>query len=213
MGKLNPPGMRNLDEIAVGLQEELDEKDTVREIAIKSARVIIRLSGSAVHSIHGGEDATQTLAIALDEAARLKSLLEIHPDIWTSGLVSDALQEMTEAALVHSISMGEDLPTPQDLGVPPAPYLLGLADTIGEVRRFALISLREGELRDAIAYLDIMEEMFLVLMRFDYPQALVAIRRKQDIARSLVEKTRGEVTLAVSSRRLQDKIDELKDRL
>jgi translin len=213
LGKLNPPGMRNLDEIAVGLQEELDEKDTVREIAIKSARVIIRLSGSAVHSIHGGEDATQTLAIALDEAARLKSLLEIHPDIWTSGLVSDALQEMTEAALVHSISMGEDLPTPQDLGVPPAPYLLGLADTIGEVRRFALISLREGELRDAIAYLDIMEEMFLVLMRFDYPQALVAIRRKQDIARSLVEKTRGEVTLAVSSRRLQDKIDELKDRL
>jgi translin len=213
LGKLNPPGMRNLDEIAVGLQEELDEKDTVREIAIKSARVIIRLSGSAVHSIHGGEDATQTLAIALDEAARLKSLLEIHPDIWTSGLVSDALQEMTEAALVHSISMGEDLPTPQDLGVPPAPYLLGLADTIGEVRRFALISLREGELRDAIAYLDIMEEMFLVLMRFDYPQALVAIRRKQDIARSLVEKTRGEVTMAVSSRRLQDKIDELKDRL
>ena len=205
--------MRNLDEIAVGLQEELDEKDTVREIAIKSARVIIRLSGSAVHSIHGGEDATQMLATALDEVARLKSLLEIHPDIWTSGLVSDALQEMTEAALVHSISMGEDLPTPQDLGVPPAPYLLGLADTIGEVRRFALISLREGELRDAIAYLDIMEEMFLVLMRFDYPQALVAIRRKQDIARSLVEKTRGEVTLAVSSRRLQDKIDELKDRL
>jgi len=205
--------MRNLDEIAVGLQEELDEKDTVREIAIKSARVIIRLSGSAVHSIHGGEDATQMLTTALDEAARLKSLLEIHPDIWTSGLVSDALQEMTEAALVHSISMGEDLPTPQDLGVPPAPYLLGLADTIGEVRRFALISLREGELRDAIAYLDIMEEMFLVLMRFDYPQALVAIRRKQDIARSLVEKTRGEVTLAVSSRRLQDKIDELKDKL
>jgi len=205
--------MRNLDEIAVGLQEELDEKDTVREIAIKSARVIIRLSGSAVHSIHGGEDATQMLATALDEAARLKSLLEIHPDIWTSGLVSDALQEMTEAALVHSISMGEDLPTPQDLGVPPAPYLLGLADTIGEVRRFTLISLREGELRDAIAYLDIMEEMFLVLMRFDYPQALVAIRRKQDIARSLVEKTRGEVTLAVSSRRLQDKIDELKDKL
>jgi len=205
--------MRNLDEIAVGLQEELDEKDTVREIAIKSARVIIRLSGSAVHSIHGGEDATQMLTTALDEAARLKSLLEIHPDIWTSGLVSDALQEMTEAALVHSISMGEDLPTPQDLGVPPAPYLLGLADTIGEVRRFTLISLREGELRDAIAYLDIMEEMFLVLMRFDYPQALVAIRRKQDIARSLVEKTRGEVTLAVSSRRLQDKIDELKDKL
>jgi translin len=205
--------MRNLDEIAIGLQEELDEKDTVREIAIKSARAIIRLSGSAVHSIHEGEDASQMLSTALDEAARLKSLLDCHPDIWTSGLVADSLQELAEAALVHAIYEGEDLPTPEELGIPPAPYLLGLADTIGEVRRFALISLREGEVEDAIGYLDMMEEMFLVLMRFDYPQALVAIRRKQDIARSLLEKTRGDVTLAVSSRRLQDKIDDLKDRL
>jgi len=209
----NPPAMRNLDEIAIRLQEELDEKDTVREIAIKSARAIIRLSGGAVHSIHKGEDATQMLSTALEESARLKSLLEVHPDIWTSGLVSDALQEMAEAAMVHSIQEGEDLPTPEELGVPPAPYLLGLADTIGEIRRFTLISLREGKMQEAIAYLDMMEEMFLVLMRFDYPQALVAIRRKQDIARSLVEKTRGDVTLAVSSRRLQERIDELNKKL
>ncbi len=205
--------MRNLDEIAIGLREELDEKDTVREIAIKSARAIIRLSGNAVHSIHRGEDASDMISTAIDESARLKSLLEFHPDIWASGLVSDSLQEMAEAAFVHAISKDEKLPTPLELGIPAAPYLLGLADTIGEIRRFALVSLRSGEVEQAVTYLDIMEEMFLTLMRFDYPQALVAIRRKQDIARSLVEKTRGDVTLAVSSSRLQEKIDELKDRL
>lgn len=205
--------MRNLEDIAGRLQDELDEKDTVREIAIKSSRAIIRLSGGAVHSIHKEEDASEMISTALDEAARLKSLLEVHPDIWTSGLVSDALQEMAEAAIVHSIHKRGDLPTPDELFVPPAPYLLGLADAIGEVRRFALISLRNGEVEEAVRYLDMMEEMFLVIMRFDYPQALVAIRRKQDIARSLVEKTRGDVTLAMSAQRLQEKIDELKSRL
>ena len=206
-------GMRNLDEIAIGLQEDLDEKDTVREIAIKSSRAIIRLSGSAIHSIHKGESASEILATAFEEAARLKSLLEVHPDIWASGLVSDALQEMTEAAMVHNIARDEDLPTPESLGVPPAPYLLGFADTIGEVRRFGLIALRKGDIESAERYLDMMEEMFLFIMRFDYPQALVAIRRKQDIARSLLEKTRGDVTLAVSARRLQEKIDELQSNL
>jgi translin len=205
--------MRNLDEIAISIQDELDEKDTVREIAIKSSRAIIRLSGGAVHSIHKGEDASDLLATALEEAARLKSLLEVHPDIWTSGLVSDALQELAEAAIVHSIFKEELLPTPYELGVPPAPYLMGLSDSIGEIRRFVLIALRKGDVEDAVNYLDMMEEMFLVIMRFDYPQALVAIRRKQDIARSLVEKTRGEITLAVSSRRLENKIEELQKRL
>lgn len=205
--------MRNLDEIAISIQDELDEKDTVREIAIKSSRAIIRLSGSAIHSIHKGEDASEMLATALEEAARLKSLLEFHPDIWTSGLVSDALQELVEATLVHSIYNEESLPTPHELGVPPAPYLMGLADTIGEIRRFVLIALRNGKVDEAINGLDMMEEMFLVIMRFDYPQALVAIRRKQDIARSLVEKTRGDITLAVSSRRLEEKIEELQKSL
>ncbi|NYT11706.1 MAG: translin family protein [Methanomassiliicoccales archaeon] len=205
--------MRNLDEIAIGIQDELDEKDTVREIAIKSSRAIIRLSGGAVHSIHKGEDASDMLATALEEAARLKSLLEVHPDIWTSGLVSDALQELAEAAIVHSIFKCERLPAPHELGIPPTPYLLGLADSIGEIRRFVLIALRRGEVDEAITYLDMMEEMFLVIMRFDYPQALVAIRRKQDIARSLVEKTRGDITLAVSSRRLEEKIEDLQKRL
>jgi translin len=58
-----------------------------------------------------------------------------------------------------------------------------------------------------------MEDMFLVIMRFDYPDALIPIRRKQDVARSLVEKTRGDVAVAVNSARLQNKLDELSRKL
>jgi translin len=58
-----------------------------------------------------------------------------------------------------------------------------------------------------------MEDMFLVIMRFDYPDALIPIRRKQDVARSLVEKTRGDIAVAVNAARLQAKLDELSRKL
>ena len=91
--------MKNLDEIAGRIQTRLDEKDTVREIAIKSSRAIIRLSGSVVHSLHKKERVDEAMEEALDEAQRLRSLLEDHPDIWNSGLVEDAMQALAEAAV------------------------------------------------------------------------------------------------------------------
>ena len=205
--------MKNLAEIADGLQEVLDDKDEVREIAIKSSRAIIRLSGSAVHRLHKGEDIQEDLHSALNEVDRLRGLLQEHPDLWNSGLVSDALQEVSEAAIVDSLVRGKDLPWPDDLGVTAPSYLLGLADAIGEVRRLVLKDLQEGNVDRASEYLDVMEEMYLVLMRFDHPQALVPVKRKQDVARSLVEKTRGDVALAMNSARLQKRLDELMKRL
>ena len=53
-----------------------------------------------------------------------------------------------------------------------------------------------------------MEDIFTALMRFDYPDAILPIRRKQDIVRSLLEKTRGEVAVATSARKLHAKIEE-----
>jgi translin len=205
--------MKNLDEIADGLIVRLDEKDTVREIAIKSSRAIIRLSGSVVHGVHKKADVAAIMEEAKDEANRLRSLLSDHPDIWHSGIVEDAMQELSEAAIMLSIVADEDLPTPEDLGVTPSAYLMGLADCIGELRRFSLDALKEGRTEDALRYLEMMEEMYRVLMRFDYPDALVAVRRKQDIARSLLEKTRGEVAVGVSTKSLGDKIGRLYDKL
>jgi len=205
--------MQKLDVIARHIQERLDEKDTVREIAIKSSRAIIRISGGVIHSIHKGEDVTEMMSEALDEAQRLRGLLLEHPELLNSGLVEDAMQELSEAAILLSIYTKEELPSPDELDVPYTAYLLGLADCIGELRRFALEALRAGETEKATEYLEMMEDFFQVIMRFDYPDALVSIRRKQDIARSLLEKTRGEVAVAVSSKRLADSIRALDDKI
>jgi len=205
--------MRNIEEIASRIQAGLDEKDTVREIAIKSSRAIIRLSGTVVHNTHKHVRSDAEMSEALDEAERLQGLLADHQEIWSSGIVQDALQELAEAAIVLALLRGEDLPEPDELNIPGQAYLMGFADAIGELRRFALESLRQGKVAEAEAYLETMEEMFLVIMRFDYPDAIVSIRRKQDIARSVLEKTRGDVAVAVSSARLEGKIAELNQNL
>lgn len=205
--------MQNLERIAQSIQGSLDEKDTVREIAIKSSRAIIRMSSGVVHGMHKGIDGREALAEAIDEAHRLRSVLSEHVELWHSGMVQDALMEVAEAAILSSIVHGEDLPEPEQLGMPGAAYLMGMADTIGELRRFSLEALRRGDTASAERYLDLMEEMFLVIMRFDYPDALVSIRRKQDIARSVLEKTRGDVAMAVSSERLHQRLGELEKRL
>ncbi len=205
--------MRDLEQIADGIQVSLDEKDTVREIAIKSARAIIRLSGHSIRGMHKGEDVNSSIAAAMEEEERLRSLLQEHQEIWSSGIVQDALQELAEAAIVLSIVKGEDMPTPEDLDLPATTYLMGFADAIGELRRFALEALRQGRTEEAEIRLDLMEDMFLVIMRFDYPDAIVSIRRKQDVARSILEKTRGDVAVAVSSARLEKRIAELDSKM
>jgi translin len=205
--------MKNLEEIAERIESRLEEKDQVREVAIKSTRAINRLSGSIVHLIHKGDDVRSLMHEALDETHRLRSLLEDYPEMWESGMVESALQELAEAAILHSIVHDEVIPDPDDMGITGSAYLLGMADVIGELRRFALERLREGDIDRATEFLNMMEEMFLVIMRFDFPDALVPIRRKQDVARSLLEKTRGEVAVAVNSARLQRRMDELSRKL
>jgi translin len=163
--------------------------------------------------VHKRENVEAMMDEATDEANRLRSLLSDHQDIWHSGMVEDAMQELAEAAIMVSIASEGDLPTPEELGVPMSSYLMGLADSIGELRRFALDALKEGRMEDALRYLEMMEDMYQVIMRFDFPDALVAIRRKQDIARSLLEKTRGEVAVGVSSKLLGEKLTRLYDKL
>jgi translin len=135
-----------------------------------------------------GIDGEAALAEAIDEAHKLKSVLAEHVEIWHSGIVQDALVEVAEAAILNALVKGQELPDPEHLGMPGTAYLLGIADTIGELRRFSLESLRRGQISEAERYLDLMEELFLVIMRFDYPDAIISIRRKQDIARSVLEK-------------------------
>ena len=199
--------MNNLESVIAGIETELDEKDQIREIALKSSRAVVRLSGSVLKGLHRREDVKNLLADLKDETSRLSSLLGEHPDLTRTGYVVSAFQEYAEVGIVMSLLERDDVPTLEELGIGCAPYLLALGDVVGELRRFALEELRRGNADQASHYLDRMEDIYHALIRFDYPDAIAAVKHKQDVARSLLEKTRGDVAVAVSTRRLHDKLE------
>ena len=200
----------NLRDIGKLIEEELDDKDSVREIAIKSSREIIRKASRIIIMIHHRKDCSEDLRSMKEEVWHLKSLLiKDHPDLYYAGFVQSALQEYTEAMFFKAIIYGEEIPTHKDLNVNPTAYLMGLADVVGELRREVLEFLRKEKFGEAERFLDFMEEIYETLLTFNYPSGLVPIKQKQDMARSLVEKTRGEITIAAMNRKLKEDIDKM----
>ncbi len=200
----------DLQEVGNTIEEELDDKDSVREIAIKSSREIVRLSSRAIMKMHRGENCSEEIKKVKDEVWHLRSLLlKEYPDIYYAGFVQNAMQEYVEAMLFYSVMHNRDWPTHKDLNVNATAYLMGCGDLVGELRREVLENLREENFERAEEYLKIMEEIYEMLLRFNYPSGLVPIKQKQDLARALVEKTRGEITIATMNRRLEKKLTEI----
>lgn len=209
----NMAKLKKLDKIVAEIETELDEKEEVREQAIKSARSIIKLSGNAIRRMQRSTRSQHLLQKAKKEALQLRKILKDHPELTYTGYVESAFQELAEAYLVLAIIEKKPLPLPKAIGVTNTAYLLGMGDAVGELRRLALVALTKGQVKKANEHLRLMEELFSALMRFDYPHAIVAIRRKQDVARSLIEKTRSEILVSSRSKELESKIDNLRKRL
>jgi translin len=111
---------------------------------------------------------------------------------------------------LYHILNNEGLPDPETLHTSNTSYLTGLCDVVGELRRKALDAMMKNDLDAAHRYLDIMEDMYDAILRFDYPSSLVPIKRKQDVLRTLVEKTQGELAIASVGMRIESKTKEFK---
>ncbi len=182
-----------------------------RERALPAARRAIRSCANAIRAIHRSEwDLAHRL---MDEARQaIQEGLEAvrdHPDIRYAGYLQDAQKEYAEARITEAVVTGAaSLPTPEELGVEEAPYLNGMAEAIGEARRSILDLLRHGEVDRGEAILSAMDDMYYVLVSMDYPDAITLnLRRSTDVARSLIEKTRGDLSIAIVQRDLRDAID------
>ncbi len=202
-----------LEGIVSDIDSKMDDKDAVRELAIKSSRAIERLSRQMIQQIHNGEDLRDNFNEALQEVSKVKSIIEDYPELYHSGFLRNGFQELAEAHIIWSISKEEEPLSPEELGITEGSYLVGLGDVVGELRRMVLDSLSEGEKEKAKNYLTKMEQIKDMLMWFDYPKAIVPLKHKQDVARDLVEKTRRDLTLSIQNMALRDKIDDLMDEL
>ncbi len=197
-----------LKEIIEEIREVLDEKDSLREDALKLTREIVRLSGDTVKALHRGdaEKARERLKTAGQKVNELREKLKDHPDLYYTGYVQSAHQEFVEASLFFAYMTGGEFPSPGELGVPHADYALGVGDLIGELRRHFLLLLLDGRLEEAEKTYRFMEDVYEELMTLEYPKGLVNVRVKQDQARGILERTLEDLTRAKLNARLESQL-------
>lgn len=193
--------MENLEDIGRELEQFLDEKERMREDMLRRSREVLKLSARTIAAMHRGAFVDGDVLRIRDITRSLREDLRDHKDIWHSGALENALQEAAEVAIVHAMVKNERLPHPDDLNVTYPAYLLGLCDAVGELRRFALTALKEGDVARADGLLERMEQVYLVVIQLHYPAAIVPVKAKQDQVRGIIERTRGDVALAATAHR------------
>jgi translin len=186
--------------------DRFDILSAARDRALTEGRQIIRLSANTVRAVHRGE--LSEAASLLGESKALLSALIDHlapyPSIYWAGYVQDAMKEFAEANLTLAIVGGEAIPGPDDLGIEDAPYLNALAESASELRREVLDRLRADESARAENLLSVMADIYDVLITVDFPDAITGgLRRTTDQLRAVLERTRGDLTVALTQKRLQ----------
>ncbi len=208
--------MSTFDDLAARMLACFDAKDRAREESFRRSREVIRLCSSSIRSVHRGElaEAERLLAEVAFGLEKIQEVLKDHQDVRYAGFVDGAEQEYAEARQVYSIITGQKILTPEEIGVEPVNYLAGLGDTTGELRRHILDLIRSGRAREGEPFIGLMEEIHNLLMLFDYPEAVTrGLRRKSDLARSMHERTRGDLTNALELGKVEASLRHLDGKL
>ena len=205
-----------LDQISDEIREDFERRTKVRDEVLAQARQLTRHASMAIRAVHREEDAEAQLH--LNEAKilvqQMRDELKDDPDLYFSGYTQDAIKEYVEAHITYALIKDETLPTPQELGAEFAAYLGGLTETLGELRRRCLDLLRPGYSHEVERLLNWMDEIFSQLVTMDYPDAITdGLRRKTDLARGIIERTRADITISFRQSELEGALEKLSTRL
>lgn len=192
--------MDKLQNIVDAICEDFEAKNAVRDETLRRSRQLIRYCANSIRASHRNDtaEAQALLETARAAAAEMLGDTRQYPDIFYAGYTRDALKELAEAFIVYALIAGESLPTPEDLDVEPASYLNGLAEAVGELRRYVLDRLRRGDVASGEQLLAVMDDIYSLLITVDFPDAITGgLRRNTDMVRGVLERTRGDLTTAV----------------
>jgi translin len=195
-----------LVQIVEGIRAELGQKNQVRDATLNRSRELIRLCSLSIRAIHRHEweEAAALLASAREAASVMTAAVAAYADLNEAGYTQDALKELVEAHVLYAFVRNLDLPGPVELGVPSAAYLNGLAEAASELRRFVLDLIRLGQTAQGEPYLGLIDDVYSHLITIDFPDALTGgLRRTTDMLRGVLERTRGDLTVAVRQEELQ----------
>ncbi len=193
------------------LSARLDAATAAREKGLSASREAIRCCGNAIRALHRYEhDVARGLLEQADERiGAARAALGDFPDLLHAGFIHDAEKELAEGRITYALVNDEPFPTPDDIGVDPTAFLKGMAEAIGELRRHILDLMRQGELKRCEELLQAMDDIYFVLVSMDYPDGVThGLRRLTDIARSIIERTRGDFTTSSIQSSLRDALEQ-----
>lgn len=208
--------MSNLKNLLEEIKSELTQKEKVAEEAHQAMRKITSSSKQVILLSHQKkhEEAVKKLETAKDHIAKVKTLAKDYPAITYWGMFSAAMQEYSEANIFLKLIEEDRFVSPIEIDVPAVDFVLGLADVVGEYRRLALDALRKGDLSKGEKCLQTMDEIYVELEALDEAYMLVpGLRRKNDVARRVIESTRGDITQEVSRKALEDHLNRFEKNL
>lgn len=185
----------------------LDARFAAREMGITGSRKVIRASANGIRALHRGEweQAAGLISEAGTILADITAALANHPDILHAGFISDAAKEYAEARITEAFFRGESVPSFGELDIDAIPFLHGLGESVGELRRRLLDLLRAGEVEQAQITLEAMDQIVDLLAEMDYPDGMTSgLRRTTDVSRALVERSRADLTATVVQERLRE---------
>ena len=209
------PG-QTLADIVEAIRTQLTDINALRDATLNRSRALIRACAESIRAIHRHEwdEATQMLAAARDAANEMVDALADHPMLYHAGYTQDALKELVEAHLLFAVVRGGPMPQPASLRVTGSTYLRGMSEAATEMRRFVLDLMRQGEIAQAEPYLDFMDEVYSLLITVDFPDSITdGLRRHTDVLRTVLERTRGDLTISFRQEQMRVALRSLEARL
>lgn len=204
-----------LEKIVEEVSTGFESADKARDLALSLQRKIIKHCSLSIRALHRREEesAEKLMATARELLSQAEGALRGHPDIYYAGFLQDAQKEYAEARLTQCLIAGTQLPGPADVGVGFAPYMNGLGEAVGEMRRYTLDRIRAGDLEESERILEVMDEIYCALIEVDFPDAITrGLRRSTDLARACLERTRGDLTNHFDRRRVERALEWIEKR-
>ena len=175
------------------ISKSLHNVNASREYLIKNTRDVIILCSHSIIATHNGD-----LKLAKQKIKNAELVLKKNQKKATEGFKKYLItpeQEFVEACSFLAIVENKEIPSLKSMRVSKESYVLGLLDSIGELKRLMLDNIRKDQLTEASRIFTVMENLYLILYPFAmFDKIVKEARRKLDVNRSLVEESRAIIT-------------------
>ncbi|HET6445380.1 MAG TPA: haloacid dehalogenase [candidate division Zixibacteria bacterium] len=205
-----------LDQAADSIRSDFEEVNTARDKAYQRSRKLVAMCARAIRAVHRDEWqlADEIITEAREAAEALVAGVDSYPYLYYAGYTQDALKEFVEANLTYALVRDLPMPSRDELSVEGNTWLNGMAEAATELRRRILDIIRHGHSDEAERLLDAMDEIYSVLVTFDFNDSITGgLRRRTDTVRAVLERTRGDMTTSFRQAELAQALEALESKI